>query len=101
MFSHTPKYAVFSSTEEGYCYIICSADVRYSHLMDAFLDNELFEADEVSIHNHFVLGNDRYGKCNVLRLHYIHSEDYEDMEAKALAEFVRIAEEQSWMKLLK
>ena len=97
---HPPKYTVFSSTEEGYCYLLCIAEIKYSALMDAFLGNELFEAEEVTIHNQFVLGNERFGKCNVLHLRYILSEDYQDIEAKALAEFIRIAEEMSWMNLL-
>ena len=100
MNTNIPKYAVFSSTEEGYCYILCSAVIKYSELMDSFLGNEIFEADEVTILPQFVLGSERYGKSCVLRLRYILSEDYHDIEAKALAEFIRIAEEKSWMKLL-
>ena len=96
----TPQYAVFSSTEEGCCYLLCSDIIGYAPLMDAFLGNEMFEADEVTCHHQFVLGNERFGKCNVLHLRYIHSDEYQDIEVKALAEFIRIAEEKSWMKLL-
>ena len=100
MKSTLPKYAVFSSTEEDCCYLLCSDIIRYSHLMDAFLNNEMFYADEITNHQQFILGNLRFGKCSVLHLRYILSEDYEDIEAKALAEFIRIAEEKSWMNLL-
>ena len=100
MRERNPKYAAFSSTEEGCCYLICSDVIKYTDLMDAFLGNEMFWADEVTNHKYFVLGNLRFGKCSVLHLQYILSEDYEDIEAKALAEFIRIAEQKSWLKLL-
>ena len=56
---NTPQYAVFSSTEEGCCYLLCSDIIGYAPLMDAFLGNEMFEADEVTCHHQFVLGNER------------------------------------------
>ena len=59
---NTPQYAVFSSTEEGCCYLLCSDIIGYAPLMDAFLGNEMFEADEVTCHHHFILGNERFGK---------------------------------------
>lgn len=50
---NTPQYAVFSSTEEGCCYLLCSDIIGYAPLMDAFLGNEMFEADEVTCHHQF------------------------------------------------
>ena len=101
MRTNPSKYTVFSSTNKYHCFILYPKELGPTRVTSAFFDNDTFWAITASPHETFILGDCVYTDCYVLELQLLRNKNPKNIEARALAEFLRLAEENSWMELLK